>query len=56
MLSLLFLIILKACNKEKLGLFAAKIRSWRKPEPYNGKGILYANEIIQRKAGKSGKK
>lgn len=50
------IIILKACNKEKLGLFAAKIRSWRKPEPYNGKGILYANEIIQRKAGKSGKK
>jgi large subunit ribosomal protein L6 len=37
-------------------LFASKIRSWRRPEPYKGKGILYKNEKILRKAGKSGKK
>lgn len=46
---------LKSCDKELLGLFAANIRSWRRPEPYNGKGILYKNEQIIRKAGKSGK-
>lgn len=46
---------LKGCDKESLGLFAAKIRSWRPPEPYKGKGILYAGEVVQRKAGKSGK-
>jgi large subunit ribosomal protein L6 len=47
---------IKACDKEQLGLFAAKIRSWRPPEPYKGKGILYKDEQILRKAGKSGKK
>ena len=47
---------IKGCDKEKLGLFAAKIRSWRPPEPYKGKGILYKDEQILRKAGKSGKK
>lgn len=46
---------LKSCDKELLGLFASKIRSWRRPEPYKGKGILYKNEQILRKAGKSGK-
>lgn len=46
---------LKSCNKELLGLFAANIRSWRRPEPYKGKGILYAGEQIIRKAGKSAK-
>ena len=46
---------IKSCNKELLGLFAANIRAWRKPEPYKGKGILYKNEQIIRKAGKSGK-
>lgn len=46
---------IKACDKEKLGLFAAKVRSWRPPEPYKGKGILYKGEQILRKAGKSGK-
>lgn len=46
---------LKSCDKELLGLFAANIRAWRKPEPYKGKGILYKNEQILRKAGKSGK-
>jgi len=47
---------LKACDKEKLGLFASQIRSWRSPEPYKGKGIIYEGEIVRRKAGKSGKK
>jgi large subunit ribosomal protein L6 len=47
---------LKACDKEALGLFAAKVRAWRPPEPYKGKGIIYEGEIVKRKAGKSGKK
>lgn len=46
---------LKSCDKELLGLFASNIRAWRQPEPYKGKGILYKNEQIIRKAGKSGK-
>ena len=46
---------LKSCDKEKLGLFAANIRTWRRPEPYKGKGILYKDEQIIRKAGKAGK-
>ena len=46
---------LKSCDKELLGLFAANIRTWRLPEPYKGKGILYENEQILRKAGKSAK-
>lgn len=46
---------LKSCDKELLGLFASNIRQWRRPEPYKGKGILYKNEQIIRKAGKSGK-
>ena len=46
---------LKSCDKELLGLFAANIRAWRKPEPYKGKGILYKGEHIIRKAGKSAK-
>ena len=46
---------LKSCDKELLGLFAANIRAWRQPEPYKGKGILYKDEQIIRKAGKSGK-
>lgn len=46
---------LKSCNKELLGLFAANIRTWRQPEPYKGKGILYKDEQILRKAGKSAK-
>lgn len=40
-------------DKELVGLVAAKIRSFRKPEPYKGKGIKYSNEIIIRKAGKT---
>jgi large subunit ribosomal protein L6 len=46
---------LKSCDKEKLGLFASNIRAWRRPEPYKGKGILYKDEQIIRKAGKTGK-
>ena len=46
---------LKSCDKELLGLFAANIRTWRQPEPYKGKGILYKDEQIIRKAGKSAK-
>ena len=46
---------LKSCDKELLGLFAANIRAWRRPEPYKGKGILYEGEQILRKAGKSAK-
>jgi large subunit ribosomal protein L6 len=46
---------LKSCDKELLGLFAANIRTWRRPEPYKGKGILYQGEQILRKAGKSAK-
>lgn len=48
-------VTLKSCDKELLGLFAANIRSWRQPEPYKGKGILYKDEQIIRKAGKSAK-
>jgi large subunit ribosomal protein L6 len=46
---------IKSCDKELLGLFAANIRTWRRPEPYKGKGILYQGEQIIRKAGKSAK-
>lgn len=46
---------LKSCDKELLGQFASNIRSWRRPEPYKGKGILYKDEQIIRKVGKSGK-
>ncbi len=42
-------------NKEEVGQEAARIRSMRPPEPYKGKGIRYAGEIIRRKAGKAGK-
>tara|TARA_B100000575_G_C23121332_1_gene648993 strand:+ start:63 stop:593 length:531 start_codon:yes stop_codon:yes gene_type:complete len=46
------LIKLTSINKEKLGAAAAKIRSYRKPEPFKGKGIKYSNEYIYRKEGK----
>jgi large subunit ribosomal protein L6 len=49
-------ITLTGIDNELLGETAAKIRSFRKPEPYKGKGIKYAAEVIQRKAGKSGAK
>ena len=47
-------VTLHAIDKELLGRTAAKIRSFRKPEPYKGKGIKYADEVIRRKAGKTG--
>lgn len=43
---------ISGADKELVGQVAAKIRSFRKPEPYNGKGIRYSNEVIRRKAGK----
>lgn len=46
-------IILKSCNKQLLGIIAAKIRSLRIPEPYKGKGVRYLGEEVRRKAGKS---
>jgi large subunit ribosomal protein L6 len=49
-------ITLASIDKEALGMTAAKIRSFRKPEPYKGKGIKYAEEYIKRKAGKTGAK
>lgn len=45
-------IIVKGINKELVGEIAAKIRGLKKPEPYKGKGIRYAGEVIRRKAGK----
>ena len=47
------LIILESCDKQLLGLICAKIRSFRKPEPYKGKGVKFVGEIIRRKSGKS---
>ena len=46
-------IILESCDKALLGLVCAKIRSFRKPEPYKGKGVLFKGEVIRRKSGKS---
>jgi len=47
-------IIVEGVDKELVGRTAAKIRSFRKPEPYKGKGIRYAGEYVRRKAGKTG--
>jgi large subunit ribosomal protein L6 len=49
-------ITLKSADKELLGLTAARIRAYRKPEPYKGKGIRYEGEVIARKVGKAGGK
>ena len=49
-------IFVKGIDKEKVGQYAAEIRSKRGPEPYKGKGIKYADEVIRRKVGKTGKK
>lgn len=46
-------IILESCDKALLGLICAKIRSFRMPEPYKGKGILFQGEVIRRKSGKT---
>ena len=48
-------IIVKGISKEKVGQYAAEIRSKREPEPYKGKGIKYDTEVIRRKVGKTGK-
>ena len=50
------IIIVKGISKENVGQYAAEIRSKREPEPYKGKGIKYADEVIRRKVGKTGKK
>ena len=49
-------ITVKGIDKEKVGQYAAEIRDKRRPEPYKGKGIKYADEHIRRKVGKTGKK
>jgi large subunit ribosomal protein L6 len=49
------LIIIKGADKQVVGQVAADIRSMRMPEPYKGKGIKYADEVIRKKAGKAGK-
>ncbi len=49
-------ITVKGIDKEKVGQYAAEIRSKRVPEPYKGKGIKYESEVIRRKVGKTGKK
>lgn len=49
-------VIVSGFNKEEVGNTAAKIRAVRPPEPYKGKGIRYAGEVVRRKAGKTGKK
>jgi len=48
-------IVVKGIDKQQVGNYAAVIRDWRKPEPYKGKGIKYSNEVVRRKAGKTGK-
>ena len=47
------LITLESCDKQLLGQVCAKIRSFRKPEPYKGKGIKFVGEVLRRKSGKS---
>lgn len=49
-------LIVKGIDKQLVGNYSAKIRAWRKPEPYKGKGIRYAGEVVRRKEGKTGKK
>lgn len=49
-------IIVSGISKEQVGQVAANIRKWRKPEPYKGKGIRYADEYVRRKEGKTGAK
>ncbi len=47
------LVMLESCDKQLLGQICAKIRSFRKPEPYKGKGIRFQGEVVRRKSGKS---
>lgn len=46
-------VVVKGPDKQKIGDFAARVRKVRKPEPYQGKGIRYSNEVVRRKAGKA---
>jgi large subunit ribosomal protein L6 len=46
-------IVVKGCDKQMVGQFAAEVRAVRKPEPYKGKGIRYVDEYVRRKAGKA---
>ena len=47
-------VVVKGIDKALVGNYAANIRAWREPEPYKGKGILYAGEVVHKKEGKSG--
>ena len=49
-------IVISGCDKQMVGQFAAEVREQRPPEPYKGKGIKYADEVIRRKVGKTGAK
>ena len=49
-------VVIKGCDKQLVGQFAAEIRALRKPEPYKGKGIRYQGEVVKLKAGKSATK
>ena len=49
-------VVIHGCDKQKVGQFAAEVREKRPPEPYKGKGIKYADEVIRRKVGKTGGK
>jgi large subunit ribosomal protein L6 len=49
-------IVISGIDKEAVGALAAKIRSYREPEPYKGKGIRYEGEVVRRKVGKAGAK
>ena len=48
-------IIVKGADKQRVGQYAAKIRGYRQPEPYKGKGVRYKDEYVIRKVGKTGK-
>jgi large subunit ribosomal protein L6 len=47
------ILILESCDKQLIGQICAKVRSFRKPEPYKGKGVKFVGEVIRKKAGKS---
>ncbi|CAK9133529.1 unnamed protein product [Ilex paraguariensis] len=49
-------IVVSGYDKSAIGQFAASVRKWRPPEPYKGKGVKYADEVVRRKEGKAGKK
>ena len=49
-------IVIRGCDKQAVGQFAAEVREKRPPEPYKGKGIKYTDEVIRRKVGKTGAK